>query len=241
MIYKLEEIDKMEGHDFEYLCAELLRESGYKDVRVTQGSGDYGVDILAKKDDFTVAFQCKRFSNSVGVKAIQEIISGSVFYECDVAVVITNNEYTPQAEEMAKRARVQLWGRGKLHQLIYNHNQKEQERLQTIENQSGNNNQISSSKPEEIQEVKRYSNNMKTPSARIGFNIVVTVLLLSIFPLGLFLMWKYTNWHSELKAAITLFYVALFVLSFFPTLDAIVLVLLVIYINYLIISGKRVE
>ena len=40
----------MEGHDFEYWCAELLADLGYTEVQVTQGSGDHGVDILAEKD-----------------------------------------------------------------------------------------------------------------------------------------------------------------------------------------------
>ena len=43
--------DEMEGHDFEYFCAELLQKHGFLDVQVTKGSGDYGIDILAEKDD----------------------------------------------------------------------------------------------------------------------------------------------------------------------------------------------
>ena len=29
-------VDEMEGHDFEYYCADLLREMGYEDVEVTK-------------------------------------------------------------------------------------------------------------------------------------------------------------------------------------------------------------
>ena len=35
--------DEMEGHDFEYFCAELLQKHGFLDVQVTKGSGDYGI------------------------------------------------------------------------------------------------------------------------------------------------------------------------------------------------------
>ena len=49
MIYTLEQLDMMEGHEFEYAVAELLRSNGWKDVEVTQGSGDYGIDILARR------------------------------------------------------------------------------------------------------------------------------------------------------------------------------------------------
>ena len=61
-------VDEMEGHDFEYYCADLLKEIGYEDVEVTKGSGDYGVDILAVKDDITYAFQCKCYDRPIGVK-----------------------------------------------------------------------------------------------------------------------------------------------------------------------------
>ena len=64
------DIDFMEGHDFEYYCAELLRRQGFLEVEVTRGSGDYGIDILAEKDGVTYAIQCKRYTAPVGVKAI---------------------------------------------------------------------------------------------------------------------------------------------------------------------------
>ncbi len=57
-----EDMDLMEGHDFEYFCAELLQRSGFGDVEVTRGSGDYGVDILAEKDGVTYAIQSKCYS-----------------------------------------------------------------------------------------------------------------------------------------------------------------------------------
>ena len=41
--------EDMEGHEFEYFCADLLKQKGFVDVEVTKGSGDYGVDILAEK------------------------------------------------------------------------------------------------------------------------------------------------------------------------------------------------
>ena len=65
-------IDLMEGHDFEYFCAELLKKHGFLEVEVTRGSGDYGIDILAEKEGVTYAIQCKCYTSPVGVKAVQE-------------------------------------------------------------------------------------------------------------------------------------------------------------------------
>lgn len=59
-------VDNMDGTEFEYFCANLLRVNGYTNVRVTSGSGDQGMDILAEKDNAVWGFQCKRW----GVKLI---------------------------------------------------------------------------------------------------------------------------------------------------------------------------
>ena len=45
-----EAYEEMDGHDFEYFCADLLSRRGFSEVEVTKGSGDYGIDILAEKD-----------------------------------------------------------------------------------------------------------------------------------------------------------------------------------------------
>ena len=76
-----EHFDTLEGHEFEYYCAELLRKKGFIDVEVTKGSGDYGADILAEKDGVTYAIQCKCYTAPIGVKAIQEAYAGRDYYD----------------------------------------------------------------------------------------------------------------------------------------------------------------
>ena len=53
-------LDEMEGVEFEQYCAELLRNRGFIDVKLTKASGDFGVDILAEKDGVTYAIQCRK-------------------------------------------------------------------------------------------------------------------------------------------------------------------------------------
>ena len=45
----VQELDEIEGHDFEYFCADLLKKRGFVDVTVTKGSGDYGVMCWLKR------------------------------------------------------------------------------------------------------------------------------------------------------------------------------------------------
>lgn len=120
--YKFDDIDGMEGHQFEHFCANLLKENGFSDVRVTPGSGDQGVDILAVKDSIKYAIQCKNYSTPLGNKSIQEVYSGKIFYNCHVGVVMTNSFFTNSALELADKTGVLLWDRNKLTALIKNVN-----------------------------------------------------------------------------------------------------------------------
>jgi len=111
----------MEGHDFEYAIADLLRHNGYRNVSVTQGSGDFGIDILARRKNVKYAIQCKRYKSAVGVKAVQEAGLGTDFYHCDAAAVITNSTFTKQAKTLAETTGVRLWGREFLEELVNNY------------------------------------------------------------------------------------------------------------------------
>lgn len=111
-------IDTMEGHEFEYFCAELLRKKGFQEVEVTKGSGDYGIDILAEKEGITFAIQCKCYQSPVGVKAVQEAYAGRDYYDRMVGVVFTNQYFTSPAVEAAAKLKILLWDRGYLESMM---------------------------------------------------------------------------------------------------------------------------
>lgn len=115
---KEEDIDFMEGHEFEYFCADLLQRRGFQEVEVTKGSGDYGIDILAEKDGVTYAIQCKCYGAPVGVKAIQEAYAGRDYYDRMVGAVLTNQYFTQPAVEAAKKLKILLWDRGYLESMM---------------------------------------------------------------------------------------------------------------------------
>ena len=118
---ELDKIDvEMDGYDFENCSANLLLNNGFNNVEVTQYSGDFGVDIIAYKDDIKYAIQCKKYSSQVGIKAVQEVIGSKTMNDCHVAVVLTNNFFTSSAKELAKKNNVLLWDRNKLKELIDN-------------------------------------------------------------------------------------------------------------------------
>ena len=110
-------IDELEGHDFEYYCADLLRNGGYQNVRVTRASGDFGVDILAERDGITYGIQCKRYDRPIGVFAVQQVYAGKDFYHLMAGAVMTNQTFTPAAHTMAERLNILLWDRNFIQEL----------------------------------------------------------------------------------------------------------------------------
>ncbi len=117
---KDEDYDNMTGEEFEVFCYKILVKNGYKNVKLTKTTGDQGVDIVATKDLIKYAIQCKCYNQPIGNKAIQEVYSGKDFYNCHVAVVMTNQTFTSSAKALAQKNNVLLWDRGILNNLIYN-------------------------------------------------------------------------------------------------------------------------
>lgn len=118
----LENLDKMEGHDFEYACAEILKKNHFNNVTVTSGSGDHGVDIFAYKSDISYAIQCKRYNDTVPNDAVQAAFSAKNMFKKDIAVVMTNSYLSPHGMEEAESLNVKVWDREKLKKMISNPN-----------------------------------------------------------------------------------------------------------------------
>lgn len=112
------EFDRMEGREFEFFCAQLLEKRGFTEVEVTKGSGDYGIDILAQREGITFAIQCKRYTEPVGVKAVQEAYAGRDYYDCMVGAVLTNQYFTEAAVKCARKLKILLWDRGYLEAMM---------------------------------------------------------------------------------------------------------------------------
>lgn len=111
VIRDMNTVDAMDGLEFESFCAELLRHLGYENVDVTKASGDQGIDVLASKGKTRYGIQCKRQTSSVSNKAVQEAFTGRTFYNCNRAVVMTNNYFTDSAVDLARKCNVELWDR----------------------------------------------------------------------------------------------------------------------------------
>lgn len=95
---------------YEQYIASYVQKHGFKNVRATRASGDFGADVLCEDaDGHRICIQCKHYNKPVGVKAIQEVIAAKEYYKCDRAWVCASNTYTPAACEMAAKTGVELY------------------------------------------------------------------------------------------------------------------------------------
>src|SRR5262249_40520131 len=90
-----------DGLEFERECEELLRDVEFT-VERTPMSGDFGVDLLARKNGLTYAIQCKCYGIPVGISAVQEAAAGRLQYMADYAVVVADSGFTTQARRLAE-------------------------------------------------------------------------------------------------------------------------------------------
>ena len=110
------DVEGLEPIQFEHYCAEILRANGW-DARVTQASGDQGVDVIATRGNVKAVLQCKKYSQPVGNAAVQEIFAGKQHEQAHVAAVVSNATYTPSAKQLAGTTGVHLLHFSELAQL----------------------------------------------------------------------------------------------------------------------------
>ena len=95
------------GTQFELYLVNLFKDLGYK-AKHNGKSGDQGADLILKKGDYVYAVQAKYYTGKLSNTPVQEITGALKFYNANQGVVITNSEFTPGAEDLAKANNVIL-------------------------------------------------------------------------------------------------------------------------------------
>jgi HJR/Mrr/RecB family endonuclease len=108
-------IDRMTGHEFEQYISQLMTQQGYY-TKVTKGSGDNGVDIIAEFNGVRWAVQCKRQVNNVSPDAIRDVVAAtqSTLFNCSRSMVVTNNYYSKASTQYGKSTKCVLIDRNAL-------------------------------------------------------------------------------------------------------------------------------
>jgi restriction system protein len=114
---RVEDIDKMDGYEFEKFVGGLFKKRGYS-VEHTSLSGDQGADLIISKLEERSVVQTKRHKGKVSNKAIQEVVASRMLYRCNSCIVVTNSYFTKSAIELGNVNNVKLIDRDELEFMI---------------------------------------------------------------------------------------------------------------------------
>lgn len=115
---RVSELLNISPYEFEQVCAKIIEDNGYENVRVTPQSNDKGIDILCEKDGFKYAVQCKRYSKPVGSPDMQKFIGAMQNARVNKGILITTSHFTKEAQIMAEGNDIELVDRLKLSEWI---------------------------------------------------------------------------------------------------------------------------
>jgi len=74
---------------------------------------------LATKGSERLGIQAKRYTGTVGLSAIQEVVAGAKYYNTTKSMVITNSNFSKNAISLAEKNDVTLIDRDSLLKLVY--------------------------------------------------------------------------------------------------------------------------
>jgi restriction system protein len=111
----IERIDVMKGEVFEEYLAVLFRNMGFPNVEMTPKSHDFGADIiLTSRNGERAVVQAKRYERNVDISAIQQVVGAKNHYNATSAFVVTNQDFSQPAYDLAKSNNVALINRERL-------------------------------------------------------------------------------------------------------------------------------
>lgn len=116
-IMQISQIDGLEGAEFENFLCLLFEQMGYN-VSQTKATGDYGADLVVTRGKAKYVVQAKRYSKTVGVHAVQEVMGAKKHYGASGAMVATNNFFSNEAIVLAAENDIILIDRKVLQNLI---------------------------------------------------------------------------------------------------------------------------
>jgi restriction endonuclease Mrr len=100
----IDELDGMDGRQFETFIKTLFERLGHKNVRETPASGDQGGDLVSlSPDNKQAVVQAKRWKGAVGNSAIQEVLGAMLYYKAEIAFVATSSYFTRAAKDLASK------------------------------------------------------------------------------------------------------------------------------------------
>jgi superfamily II DNA or RNA helicase len=122
-VVEFADCDQLSAEEFEVFVGEVFSGAGWTIDRhtkpgVDRPQGDGGVDLFARKDGRRFAIEVKqRSSATVGVDALNQLVTGAKLAGVSRPVLVTNSYFTREVESRALKLGVELFDRDRLQNL----------------------------------------------------------------------------------------------------------------------------
>ena len=91
----------LDGWQFEQEVARVFRANGYK-ATVTKGSGDGGVDIILKKENYKAIVQCKHHHNPLSPEPVRALWGIKDDWSADEVIMVASSGLTSASAEFVR-------------------------------------------------------------------------------------------------------------------------------------------
>lgn len=101
----------MTPKEYEDYIAALYQEKGYTTI-VTPLSGDWGIDVIAIKEEEKIAIQAKMYGNTsrkVNRATIMQLYGAMAYQDCTKAVLATDGEILEDAYTVAQKLNIEIF------------------------------------------------------------------------------------------------------------------------------------
>lgn len=110
----IEDIDESSDLLLEHRLQIFFSQQGWK-LSLNAENNHCGANLVGKDaQGFKVVIQAKRYQSAVGFRVIQEVLEAGDRFGAERTLVITNNSFTTNAQNLAYQNRVELWDRTRL-------------------------------------------------------------------------------------------------------------------------------
>ncbi len=111
---KIEQIDESSNHLLEHRLQMFFTQQSWK-LSINPENGHCGANLVGTDNQGRkVVIQAKRYQSLVGFRVIQKVLEARDYYGAERALVVTNNSFTVNAQNLASNHEVELWDRTRL-------------------------------------------------------------------------------------------------------------------------------
>lgn len=104
----LQQLDELSDRDFERLVGRILKARGFSAVHHVEVHREFGADFTGTLDGTRYVIQARRGVGLLEVDSIQQILGGMAYHGADRCMVVADCPFSLAAQELAKRAGVDL-------------------------------------------------------------------------------------------------------------------------------------